>query len=106
MKIDESYWYNEELVGGDLRKRKKMREQLAFDLNEIPVEEDAESHKEIFDTPFIGQCFLSEEEAFLFYQKYAKMNEFSVRYGRFENKKKTGEKKRRDFFCHREGTPE
>ncbi|PWA76481.1 protein FAR1-RELATED SEQUENCE 11 [Artemisia annua] len=31
------------------------------------------------------------------------MNGFSVRYGRFENKKKTGEKKRHDFFCHREG---
>ena len=75
-----------------------MMKELAFDLNEIPIKEDVESQKEFFGTPFIGQCFLSQEEAFLFYQKYAKMNGFSVRYGRFVNNKKTGEKKRRGFF--------
>ncbi|KAG5530132.1 hypothetical protein RHGRI_030489 [Rhododendron griersonianum] len=41
--------------------------------------------------PFPGQCFLSEEEAFIFYKKK----------GRFITK--NGEVKRRDFFCHREG---
>ncbi|GKD79711.1 FAR1-related sequence 11-like protein isoform X2 [Tanacetum coccineum] len=64
-----------------------MREQLAFDLNEIPVEEDAESHKEIFDTPFIGQCFLSEEEAFLFLQSMTKDEWIFSSIWKVENKK-------------------
>ncbi|XVF11801.1 hypothetical protein REPUB_Repub08aG0059100 [Reevesia pubescens] len=53
--------------------------------------------------PFVGQCFLSEEEAFAFYQNYAKRNGFSIRKGRTD--KKRGEVTRRDFFCHRHGRP-
>ncbi|KAI3847706.1 hypothetical protein MKX03_028791 [Papaver bracteatum] len=52
--------------------------------------------------PFIGQCFLSEEEAFLFYTKYADLNGFTIRHGRFCTNK-NGEKTKRDFNCHCEG---
>ncbi|PWA55515.1 Protein FAR1-RELATED SEQUENCE 11 [Artemisia annua] len=93
-----------------------MQEKILFDLNETyfddnfeTVEEPAIVHDdislEIVDTPFIGQCFLSEEEAFAFYQKFAKHNGFSIRKGRFTNDK-DGEMNRRDFFCHRQGKPD
>ncbi|XP_071689185.1 protein FAR1-RELATED SEQUENCE 11-like [Rutidosis leptorrhynchoides] len=86
-----------------------------IDLNEIPleespldiekdgcnIEEEGECKSLDLDEPFVGQCFLSEEEAFVFYQNYAKRNGFAIRKGRFVNK--NGEKSRRDFFCHREG---
>ncbi|XP_058766139.1 protein FAR1-RELATED SEQUENCE 11-like [Vicia villosa] len=52
--------------------------------------------------PFIGQIFLSEEEAFSFYKRYAYHHGFSIRKGRFV-KQKDGIISRRDFFCHREG---
>ncbi|GJX85635.1 protein FAR1-related sequence 11 [Tanacetum coccineum] len=89
-----------------------MNEGIPFDLNEVPIHEDVVDEEgqieENVVEPFVGQCFLSEEEALVFYQKYAKISRFSVRKGRFENKKgkNKGEKKRRDFFCHREGKPE
>ncbi|KAF7124416.1 hypothetical protein RHSIM_Rhsim12G0119700 [Rhododendron simsii] len=51
--------------------------------------------------PFIGQCFLSEEEAFIFYKKYACANGFSIRKDRTD--KKNGEVQRRDFCCQCEG---
>ncbi|PWA87446.1 protein FAR1-RELATED SEQUENCE 11 [Artemisia annua] len=81
---------------------------LPFDLNEVPIEEnivdkDIDKNEKI-DEPFVGQCFLSEEEALVFYKKYARMKGFSVRKGRFENK--NGVKKWRDLFCHREGKQE
>ncbi|KAH7857854.1 hypothetical protein Vadar_017146 [Vaccinium darrowii] len=47
--------------------------------------------------PFIDQCFLSEEEAFIYYKKYASKNGFSIRIGRSE--KRNGEVKRYDFCC-------
>ncbi|GJW27570.1 protein FAR1-related sequence 11 [Tanacetum coccineum] len=86
---------------------------IPFDLNEVPIDEDVvdeegQIEEENVDEPFVGQCFLSEEEASIFYQKYAKISGFSVRKGRFENKKgeNKGERKRRNFFCHRKGKPE
>nr|KAJ0201571.1 hypothetical protein LSAT_V11C600301820 [Lactuca sativa] len=96
-----------------------MEERIFFDLNEVPVEENSinarheetateehsQNNKTIFDEPFVGQYFLSEEEALIFYQNYARKKGFSVRKGRFMNKK-TGERKRRDFFCHHEGKSE
>ncbi|XP_077215652.1 protein FAR1-RELATED SEQUENCE 11-like [Tasmannia lanceolata] len=51
--------------------------------------------------PFIGQCFLSEEEAYIFYKNYVKRHGFSIRKGRFIAKDR--ELRRRDFFCNREG---
>ncbi|XP_071708901.1 protein FAR1-RELATED SEQUENCE 11-like [Rutidosis leptorrhynchoides] len=88
-----------------------------IDLNELPleensldiekegcnIEEEGECKSLDLDEPLVGQCFLSEEEAFAFYQNYAKRNGFAIRKGRFVNK--NGEKSRRDFFCHREGKP-
>ncbi|KAL6543874.1 hypothetical protein OROGR_010371 [Orobanche gracilis] len=71
---------------------------------EADIEEGSQTNKADFDEPFVGQCFLSEEEALVFYQNFARKNGFSVRKGRFVNKK--GERRRRDFFCHREGKPE
>ncbi|PWA56010.1 protein FAR1-RELATED SEQUENCE 11 [Artemisia annua] len=59
--------------------------------------------QEVFDKPFVGQYLLSAEEAFAFFQNFAKKNGFWIRYGRFENK--NGEKRRLDFFCHRQGKP-
>ena len=53
--------------------------------------------------PFVGQCFLSEEEAFIFYTTYASQHGFSIQKGRFVTKVK--EIVRRDFFCHQEGKP-
>ncbi|GKA39611.1 hypothetical protein Tco_0732162 [Tanacetum coccineum] len=48
----------------------------------VPMEEDIVDEdideKENIDEPFVGQCFLSEEEAFVFYVKYAIMKGFSV----------------------------
>lgn len=66
---------------------------------ETAIEEHNQNNKTIFDEPFVGQYFLNEEEAliFFFYQNYARKKGFSVRKGRFVNKK-TGESKRRDFF--------
>lgn len=90
----------------DISKHFPMEEHIILDLNEVPVEENSmDAQHEIFGEPFVGQCFLSEEEALVFYQNYARKSGFSVRKGRFMNKK-TGERKRRDFFCHREGKPE
>ena len=52
---------------------------------------------------FVGQCFLSKEEAFIFYTTYARQHGFSIRKGQFVTKNK--EIVRRDFFCHRVGKP-
>ena len=48
--------------------------------------------------PFVGQTFLNEEEALVFYQKFARLHGFNVRKDRIE--KKDGKIVRRDFFCH------
>ena len=42
--------------------------------------------------PFVGQCFLSEEEAFVFYTTYASQHGFSIQKGWFVTKKKTKSK--------------
>ncbi|KAJ8435292.1 hypothetical protein Cgig2_026384 [Carnegiea gigantea] len=49
--------------------------------------------------PFVGQTFLSEKEALVFYQNFACLHGFSVRKDRID--KKDGKIVRRDFFCHR-----
>ena len=79
-----------------------------IDWNECPIDEtevieeceDINSIENGFE-PFVGQCFLSEEEAFNFYKNYANQCGFTIWKGRSE--KKNGEIARRDFFCHREG---
>ncbi|GJY59977.1 protein FAR1-related sequence 11 [Tanacetum coccineum] len=49
----------------------QMKEGLPFDLNEVPIDEDVfdsdgQIEEENVDEPFVGQCFLSEEEASMF----------------------------------------
>ncbi|PWA58281.1 protein FAR1-RELATED SEQUENCE 11 [Artemisia annua] len=65
-----------------------MNEGFHFDLNEVPMDEDllmvqedaideaGHNEKEYVVESFVCQCFLSEEEALAFYQKYARMNVF------------------------------
>lgn len=94
-----------------------------FDLNEPPNDEEVMPFESIFDfnensreidcssedvvqnefDPFIGQCFLSEEEAFVFFQKYAYRSGFCIRKTR--TNKKNGEVRRVDFVCQCEGKP-
>ncbi|KAH7843950.1 hypothetical protein Vadar_022780 [Vaccinium darrowii] len=58
-----------------------------IELNEFGKEKDDLIENKT--DPFIGQCFLSEEEAFVCYKRYACSNE--------------GEVKRRDYCCQYEG---
>ena len=51
--------------------------------------------------PFVGQCFPSEEKAFIFYKNYANRYGFTIWKGCTEKKK--GEIVRCDFFCHQQG---
>ncbi|XP_074327451.1 protein FAR1-RELATED SEQUENCE 11-like [Apium graveolens] len=80
----------------------KFFEEAIEDEEQEASEEEEQENKNISFEPFIGQCFQSEEEACLFYHKYAKQYGFSIRKARFD-KNKDGEIKRRDFVCHREG---
>lgn len=63
-------------------------------------EKECDSVRKEID-PFIGQCFLSEEEAFICYKEYASRKGFSIRKDR--TFKKNGELRRRDFCCQRQG---
>jgi len=65
-----------------------------IDWNECPIDETEviEEYENINSIengfePFVGQCFLSEEEAFNFYKNYANRCGFTIRKGRFEKKK-------------------
>ncbi|KAL2942872.1 Protein FAR1-RELATED SEQUENCE 11, partial [Bienertia sinuspersici] len=72
---------------------------LDFDFNEPLIEEN---DREI-DEPFIGQTFTNHEEAFAFYNNYAKQHGFVVRKDRSDTRhRKTI---RRDLVCHRGGIP-
>ncbi|KAL2896054.1 Protein FAR1-RELATED SEQUENCE 11 [Bienertia sinuspersici] len=67
---------------------------LDFDLNDTLVEEDDYE-------PFIGQTFESQEEAYVYYDNYAKRQGYVVRKDRSDTKH--GRTVRRDFCCHRGG---
>ncbi|KAL8107726.1 hypothetical protein AgCh_024216 [Apium graveolens] len=73
----------------------------AIEDEEQEASEEEQENENISFEPFIGQYFLSEEEAYLFYHKYAKQYGFSICKARFD-KNKDGVIKRRDFVCHRE----
>ncbi|XP_058188771.1 protein FAR1-RELATED SEQUENCE 11-like isoform X2 [Rhododendron vialii] len=91
-------------------------ERNTFELNEYPKEIDCSSEDDlagqkkseddlvqnVFD-PFLGQCFLSEEEAYVCFQNYARRSGFSIRKDR--TNKKNGEVRRQDFVCQCEGKP-
>ncbi|KAK9749135.1 hypothetical protein RND81_02G104600 [Saponaria officinalis] len=66
---------------------------LDFDLNEPIIEED--------DEPLIGQTFESQEEAYIFYNNYAKRHGFLAVKDRTNTKQ--GRTIRHDFLCHRAG---
>ncbi|XP_074342210.1 protein FAR1-RELATED SEQUENCE 11-like [Apium graveolens] len=80
----------------------KSCEKAIEDEEQEASEDEEQENENISFEPFIGQCFLSEEEAYLFYHKYAKQYGFSICKARFD-KNKDGEIKRRDFVYHREG---
>ncbi|KAL4588647.1 hypothetical protein LXL04_001539 [Taraxacum kok-saghyz] len=81
-----------------------MKEHILLDLNEESVEENSMNaqHENNAIEEQSQNNIANFEEPFVV---YARKNGFSVRKGRFVNKK-TGEKKIRDFFCHREGKSE
>ena len=58
-------------------------------IDEIGVIEENEDIKsiEIEFEPFVGQCFPSEERAFIFYRDYVNRYGFTIRKGRTEKKK-------------------
>ncbi|KAL4324753.1 hypothetical protein GQ457_11G022730 [Hibiscus cannabinus] len=68
---------------------------LDLDLNEPFIEKENEEQD---DEPFIGQTFESQDEAFIFYNNYAKCHGFVVRKDRSDTKH--GRTIRRDFLCH------
>ncbi|CAO2814071.1 unnamed protein product [Amaranthus hypochondriacus] len=70
---------------------------LDFDLNDPLIEDEKMSD----DESFIGQTFETQEEAFIFYNNYAKRHGFVVRKDRSDTKQ--GRTVRRDFYCHRAG---
>ena len=59
-----------------------------YPMEEIGVIEEYEDINsiEIEFEPFVGQCFLSEEEAFVFYKNYANQIGFTIRKGRRRKK--------------------
>lgn len=67
---------------------------LDFDLNDPLMEENEYE-------PFLGQTFGSQEEAYVYYNNYAKRHGYVVRKDRSNTKH--GRTIRRDFYCHRGG---
>uniref|UniRef100_A0A803MBW0 FAR1 domain-containing protein n=1 Tax=Chenopodium quinoa TaxID=63459 RepID=A0A803MBW0_CHEQI len=67
---------------------------LHFNLNVLAIEEDE-------NEPFIGQTFESQEEAYMYYNNYAKRHGYVVRKDRSDTKH--GRVVRRDFYCRRGG---
>ena len=80
---------------------------LDLDLNKCPNEEDdGNSIEELVDEtsdnePFIGQTFATFEEAYIFYQNYARQHGFAVRKDRSDVR--DNQVRRRDILCHRAG---
>nr|XP_043616046.1 protein FAR1-RELATED SEQUENCE 11-like [Erigeron canadensis] len=74
-----------------------------FDLNNLPDEEYDEDiiNETLNNEPFIGQTFNTFQEAYLFYENYAKQHGFTVRKDRSHKRNDTTVI--RDICCHREG---
>ena len=80
-----------------------------IDWNECPIDEMGviEEHEDINSIenefePFVGQCFPSEEKAFICYKNYANRYGYYSKKVIMRKKKKKGEIIRCDFFCHRQ----
>ena len=70
-----------------------------IDWNECPIDEMGiiEEHENINSIekkfePFVGQCFPSEKEAFIFYKNYANQYGFTIRKSCTEKKKRRNSK--------------
>ena len=57
-----------------------------YPMEEIWVIEENEDINSIEEVLIVGQCFLSEEEVFIFYKNYANRYGFTIRKGRFVTK--------------------
>ena len=75
-------------------------EYLIEEIGVIEENEDIKSIENEFE-PFVGQCFLSEEETFIFYKKI-KQIDMILQFKKVVLSQKNGENVKRDFFCHRE----
>ena len=78
---------------------KKTYGEEIIDWNECPIDEMGviEEHENINSIenefePFVGQCFPSEEEAFIFYRNYANQYGFIICKGYIEKKKRRNSK--------------
>lgn len=62
----------------------------------------ASSSRDIIFTPYVGQIFKSDDEAFEYYSNFARKNGFSIRKARSTESQNLGIY-RRDFVCYRSG---
>lgn len=62
----------------------------------------ASSSQDIVFTPYVGQIFKSDDEAFEYYSNFARKNGFSIRKARSTESQNLGIY-RRDFVCYRSG---
>ncbi|KAG8387179.1 hypothetical protein BUALT_Bualt03G0226400 [Buddleja alternifolia] len=60
------------------------------------------SSQEVVFTPYVGQIFKSDDEAFEYYSNFARKNGFSIRKARSTESQNLGVY-RRDFVCYRSG---
>ncbi|KAK6155322.1 hypothetical protein DH2020_009570 [Rehmannia glutinosa] len=68
----------------------------------IKSELSSSSSQEIVFTPYVGQIFKSDDEAFEYYSNFARRNGFSIRKARSTESQNLGVY-RRDFVCYRSG---
>lgn len=68
----------------------------------VKTEASASSSSEAVFTPYVGQIFKSDEEAFEYYSNFARKNGFSIRKARSTESHNLGVY-RRDFVCYRSG---
>lgn len=68
----------------------------------VKSEATSTSSSEIFFTPYVGQIFKSDDDAFEYYSNFARKNGFSIRKARSTESQNLGIY-RRDFVCYRSG---
>ncbi|KAM7498451.1 hypothetical protein LguiA_022865 [Lonicera macranthoides] len=68
----------------------------------VKCETTTSSSSEVFFTPYVGQIFKSDDEAFEYYSNFARKNGFSIRKARSTESQNLGIY-RRDFVCYRSG---
>lgn len=68
----------------------------------IKIEAVPSSSSEVVFTPYVGQIFKSDDDAFEYYSSFARKNGFSIRKARSTESQNLGIY-RRDFVCYRSG---